>query len=256
MSNNNNNQPQKNDTTTTYDTNDPNNNKSNTSKKFSFWVRISEEMINNQLTKTNINTNEYESQVKKLAEFDSIEEFWKIYQHIKKPDACRPGIDIQLFKNPIKPMWEDDYNKNGGRLSLKLRKDFSTIIWEEILLAMIGNILPKEISDEINGVLISVKKKYNGLQIWFKDYNNKITIELERCIRDLIQIPQEVPIEIKKFFNDNKYNNWDKSKNEKNNEEEDIKDVEDKNNDINIEENENKDDKSENENKKKKSKKK
>ena len=252
MSNNNNNQPQKNDTTTTYDTNDPNNNKSNTSKKFSFWVRISEEMINNQLTKTNINTNEYESQVKKLAEFNSIEEFWKIYQHIKKPDACRPGIDIQLFKNPIKPMWEDEYNKNGGRISLKLRKDFSTIIWEEILLAIIGDILPKEISDEINGVLISVKKKYNGLQIWFKNYNKKITLELERCIRDLIQIPQEVPLEIKQFFPENKNNNWDKNKNEKNMEE-DIKE-EDKNKNIDIEEDENKGEENWNENKKKKGK--
>ena len=252
MSNNNNISPQKNDSTTTFDTNDPNNPKSKLSPKFSFWVRISEEMINNQLTKTNINTNEYESQVKKLAEFNSIEEFWKIYQHIKKPDACRPGIDIQLFKNPIKPMWEDEYNKNGGRISLKLRKDFSTIIWEEILLAIIGDILPKEISDEINGVLISVKKKYNGLQIWFKNYNKKITLELERCIRDLIQIPQEVPLEIKQFFPENKNNNWDKNKNEKNMEE-DIKE-EDKNKNIDIEEDENKGEENWYENKKKKGK--
>lgn len=252
MSNNNNISPQKNDATTTFDTNDPNNPKSKLSPKFSFWVRISEEMINNQLTKTNINTNEYESQVKKLAEFNSIEEFWKIYQHIKKPDACRPGIDIQLFKNPIKPMWEDEYNKNGGRISLKLRKDFSTIIWEEILLAIIGDILPKEISDEINGVLISVKKKYNGLQIWFKNYNKKITLELERCIRDLIQIPQEVPLEIKQFFPENKNNNWDKNKNEKNMEE-DIKE-EDKNKNIDIEEDENKGEENWYENKKKKGK--
>ena len=252
MSNNNNISPQKNDSTTTFDTNDPNNPKSKLSPKFSFWVRISEEMINNQLTKTNINTNEYESQVKKLAEFNSIEEFWKIYQHIKKPDACKAGIDIQLFKNPIKPMWEDEYNKNGGRISLKLRKDFSTIIWEEILLAIIGDILPKEISDEINGVLISVKKKYNGLQIWFKNYNKKITLELERCIRDLIQIPQEVPLEIKQFFPENKNNNWDKNKNEKNMEE-DIKE-EDKNKNIDIEEDENKGEENWNENKKKKGK--
>lgn len=252
MSNNNNISPQKNDSTTTFDTNDPNNPKSKLSPKFSFWVRISEEMINNQLTKTNINTNEYESQVKKLAEFNSIEEFWKIYQHIKKPDACKPGIDIQLFKNPIKPMWEDEYNKNGGRISLKLRKDFSTIIWEEILLAIIGDILPKEISDEINGVLISVKKKYNGLQIWFKNYNKKITLELERCIRDLIQIPQEVPLEIKQFFPENKNNNWDKNKNEKNMEE-DIKE-EDKNKNIDIEEDENKGEENWYENKKKKGK--
>jgi len=30
-------------------------------------------------------------------------------------------------------MWEDDGNKNGGKFSLKLKKDYTTIIWEELV---------------------------------------------------------------------------------------------------------------------------
>ena len=97
-------------------------------------------------------------------------------------------------------MWEDELNKNGGKLSLKLNKGYTTIIWEELILGIIGNILPAEISEGINGIVFSSKKESNILQIWFKDYNKKYTGELEQCIRDLIQIPNEVPIDIRKFF--------------------------------------------------------
>ena len=167
--------------------------------KFTFWFRISEEILKNQAPNKSLDTNEYESQVKKIAEFDTIEDFWAIYQHLKKPDNCKPGIEFQLFKEPIKPMWEDENNKNGGKLTLKTKKDYTTIIWEELLLAFIGAVLPEKVHDEINGIVFSSKKGFNTLQIWFKNYDNNLNAELEQCIRDLIQIPNEVPMECKPF---------------------------------------------------------
>lgn len=191
------------------------------SNKYVFYFRVSEEIMKNQLPKQTIDSSEYESQVKKIAEFDTMEEFWAIYQHIKKPDNCKQGIEIQMFKENIKPMWEDEFNKNGGKLSLKLNKGYTTIIWEELLLGIIGNILPAEISEGINGIIFSSKKESNILQIWFKDYNKNYTSELEQCIRDLIQIPNEVPVDIKKFFHEEDFKKSSNSsnyteKNEKN----------------------------------------
>ena len=143
------------------DINNNNSSKTKLENKFAFWFRISEEVLKNQLPNKAIDTNEYESQVKKIAEFDTIEDFWAIFQHLRKPDSCKQGIEFQLFKSPIKPMWEDEYNKNGGKITLKLRKQYTTIIWEEMILAIIGNILPKKINDEINGVVFSSKKEFN-----------------------------------------------------------------------------------------------
>jgi len=97
-------------------------------------------------------------------------------------------------------MWEDEFNKNGGKISIKLKKDFTTIIWEETILALIGNIFPTNLHNEINGLVISIRKDYNVLQIWFKTYNTSITAELERCIKDMLQVPDEVEIESKQFF--------------------------------------------------------
>ena len=196
--------------------------KTKLSNKFVFYFRVSEEILKNQFPKQTIDSSEYESQVKKIAEFDTIEDFWAIYQHIKKPDNCKQGIEIQMFKENIKPMWEDESNKNGGKLTLKLNKGYTTIIWEELILGIIGNILPKETSEGINGIVFSSKKESNILQIWFKDYNKKYTGELEQCVRDLIQIPNEVPIDIKKFFYDDdikkgsNYSNYNE-KNDNNN---------------------------------------
>ena len=168
--------------------------------KFAFWFRISEEILRNKLPKQTLDSIEYESQVKKIAEFETIEDFWAIFQHLRKPDSCKQGIEFQLFKVPIKPMWEDEANKNGGRLTLKLRKKYTTIIWEEMILAFIGGILPDRMKEEINGIVFISKKEFNTLQIWFKTYEKKINAELEQCIRDLIQIPIEVPLDKKPFF--------------------------------------------------------
>ena len=185
-------------------------NKTKLENKFSFWYRISDDIYQTQ-GKYAIDKKEYENQVKKIAEFDTIEDFWAIFQHLRKPDSCKPGIEFQMFKEPVKPMWEDENNKNGGRISIKLRKDFTTIIWEEMIFALIGDVLPKEIKDEINGIIVSSKREFNTLQIWFKNFEAKKNDNIGACIRDLLQIPPEVNLEFKQFFKNNK-SNWNEKK--------------------------------------------
>ena len=162
--------------------------------KFSFLYRI-DENIRYQSQKQVMEKEKYESQVKKIADFDTIEDFWSIFQHLRKPDSCIPGIEYFMFKEPIKPLWEDENNKNGGRFSIKLKHGYTTIIWEEMIFALIGGILPKEMKDQINGIVVTSRKEFNTLQIWFKNYDDKITEDLEQCIRDLLVIPSEVKIE-------------------------------------------------------------
>ena len=152
--------------------------------------------------KNNKNENKYESQLKKLSEFDTIEDFWAIYQHLKNPDNCQPGIEFHLFKESIKPIMEDESNKNGGKLILKCNKGYTAIIFEEILLRILGCLIPKDLSDKINGISFISKKGYNILEIWFKEYYKNYCDQLEHYIRVNIEIPKEVPIDFKKFYED------------------------------------------------------
>jgi translation initiation factor 4E len=167
--------------------------------KFSFLYRIDDSMQQHQTQKQVLAKEKYESQVKKIADFDTIEEFWGIFQHLRKPDSCKPGIEYFMFKEPIKPLWEDEHNKNGGRFSIKLKRGYTTIIWEEMIFTLIGGILPKEIKEEINGIVVTSKKEFNTLQIWFRNFDEKIVQDLEQCIRELLVIPDEVRLDPKKF---------------------------------------------------------
>ncbi len=97
-------------------------------------------------------------------------------------------------------MWEDEDNKNGGKISVKLKKDYTTIIWEEIVLALIGGVLPQIVKEEINGVVVSIRKEFNILQIWFRNYNQNVITEIEQSLKDLLQVPEGVELEVKQFF--------------------------------------------------------
>ena len=87
-------------------------------------------------------------------------------------------------------MWEDENNKNGGRITIKLRKEYTTSIWEEMIFALIGEVLPKEIKDKINGIVVTSRKEFNTLQIQIKTFDSKINSKIDNYIRDLLQIPE------------------------------------------------------------------
>ena len=184
--------------------------------KFVFWYHIINNIPSDQ---------DYKAQIKKLAQFDTLENFWAIFQYLKKPDDIKQPIEFQLFKEGIAPMWEDDQNKNGGRIALKLRKEYSNLVWEELVFAFIGGYFAKEIKDEINGLVINCKKDFNTLQIWTKSFSDEVTSGIEKNIREILSIPKEVVLDIKPFsMQQNKeynsyhsYNNYNNYNNYKGN---------------------------------------
>jgi len=53
--------------------------------------------------------------------FGSVEQYWRIYSHLVRPGELSSHSDFHLFKSGIKPMWEDDANKCGGKWIVRLR---------------------------------------------------------------------------------------------------------------------------------------
>jgi len=60
--------------------------------------------------------------VKNVASFHTSDELWGIYCYLNKPNSLQTGSSYHLFEKGVKPMWEDEVNKNGGRWYLRLRK--------------------------------------------------------------------------------------------------------------------------------------
>uniref|UniRef100_A0A2I2YND4 Eukaryotic translation initiation factor 4E family member 2 n=1 Tax=Gorilla gorilla gorilla TaxID=9595 RepID=A0A2I2YND4_GORGO len=57
-------------------------------------------------------------------------QFWRFYSHMVCPK--------DLTGHRIKPMWEDNANKNGDKRIIWLRKGLISRCWENLILAMLG----------------------------------------------------------------------------------------------------------------------
>ena len=167
--------------------------------KFTFWYRI----VDISLLKDKKGESQYANTVKKIAYFDNVNDFWKIFQHMKKPENLQSGIEFHLFKNDIKALWEDESNEKGGRVSIKLKKDSSSLVWQEIILNFIGGNFNDKVKEEINGIVISIRKEFNFLQVWFKTYEKNNINEINKNLREILQIPNEVELDVKPFSKQN-----------------------------------------------------
>jgi translation initiation factor 4E len=76
--------------------------------------------------------------MKKFASFQTIEHFWRIYNHLIRPNDFKTTTDYHLFKDGIKPTWEDPQNQKGGKWMVRLKKGLASRYWEDLILAIIG----------------------------------------------------------------------------------------------------------------------
>ncbi|EDW40674.1 eukaryotic translation initiation factor 4E1 [Drosophila sechellia] len=125
-----------------------------------------------------------------VTSFNTVEDFFSVYYFVKPPSDLKIFNDYMVFKKNIRPMWEDDTNKNGGRWILLLDKASRTYIdkmWHDLLLCMIGECF--EHSDEICGVVINVRNKANKLSLWTKDSRNvEAILSIGRQIKDMLHL--------------------------------------------------------------------
>eukprot|EP00596_Hydrurales_sp_CCMP1899_P005670 CAMPEP_0119035216 /NCGR_PEP_ID=MMETSP1177-20130426/2160_1 /TAXON_ID=2985 /ORGANISM="Ochromonas sp, Strain CCMP1899" /LENGTH=436 /DNA_ID=CAMNT_0006993197 /DNA_START=108 /DNA_END=1415 /DNA_ORIENTATION=+ len=139
----------------------------------------------------------YEECTKVIASFQTVEHFWRVYDHLIRPNDFKSTTDYHLFKDGIQPMWEDPANKQGGKWMVKLKKGLASSYWEEIVLAMIGEQF--DVGNEICGAVCSVRTSEDIISIWNKSSDN---IEANNRIRDhmrkILKLPTFISVEYKK----------------------------------------------------------
>nr|SVE86961.1 EOG090X0BMA [Daphnia similis] len=97
----------------------------------------------------------FDQNLRLVGRFASVEQFWSYYCHLIKPCELSGHSDFHLFKDGIKPMWEDDANRCGGKWIVRLRKGLASRCWENLILAMLGEQFM--VGDEICGAVISIR---------------------------------------------------------------------------------------------------
>ncbi|KAG0347302.1 hypothetical protein BG004_008044 [Podila humilis] len=76
---------------------------------------------------------DYESAMMKVATFGSVEDFWAVYSHLKRPHELPNMSDYHMFKQGVRPVWEDEMNIKGGKWIVRLKKGLSSRYWENLI---------------------------------------------------------------------------------------------------------------------------
>mmetsp|Transcript_23802 Transcript_23802/g.30973 ORF Transcript_23802/g.30973 Transcript_23802/m.30973 type:complete len:252 (+) Transcript_23802:39-794(+) len=147
-------------------------------------------------------TQNFASAIVKIGSFDSVEGFFGIYDHLKKPSAPQCiSTDYHVFREGITPTWEDPRNKNGGKWIIRLRKTvdgLSSLYWEELLLAIIGEQFG-DLTDHICGAVISIRTNDDIISLWNVDANDQeANLKMRDLIKDILQLPNFVQLEYKR----------------------------------------------------------
>uniref|UniRef100_A0A915PWY7 Transmembrane 9 superfamily member n=1 Tax=Setaria digitata TaxID=48799 RepID=A0A915PWY7_9BILA len=133
---------------------------------------------------------DYALYVQPVASFNSVEQFWNTYYITEK-------VDFHMFKEGIKPVWEDDANRKGGKWILRLKKGFSSRIWENLILAMIGEQFL--VGEEICGAVCSIRNQEDIVSLWNRTADNLATTNRIRdTLRRVLNLPPNAILEYKR----------------------------------------------------------
>jgi len=146
----------------------------------------------------NDKSKDWKDNQKYVYSFDTIEDFWALYNHMLQPSELQSGCDYSLFKEGIEPMWEDPNNKNGGRWlinSLKQQRQYVLDrFWMETLLCLVGEIF-EAASDEVCGTVINIRPKGDKLGIWTRDAEDQEkNMVIGRGLRDNLGLPKQTQL--------------------------------------------------------------
>ena len=142
----------------------------------------------------------YSAANKKIASFSSVfaphtdfiltiqvEDFWAIYSHLVRSSQLPTTTTYSLFRHPITPTWEHPSHSTGGKWSAHLRKNISPRLWEQLLLALIGDAFTDVGDDEVTGITLSVKSGEDVLSVWNRHGNDgRKGLGIKRVLKEIV----------------------------------------------------------------------
>ncbi|KAF4636489.1 hypothetical protein G7Y89_g1605 [Cudoniella acicularis] len=115
--------------------------------------------------------------LKEVITFNSVEEFWGVYNNIAPTSELALKSDYHLFKEGVRPEWEDVQNKHGGKWSYQFKEKRNVPIdelWLHVMLAAIGETLEEEGDGELMGVVVNVRKGFYRIGVWTRTIGKSI----------------------------------------------------------------------------------
>jgi len=113
-----------------------------------------------------------------------------------RPNDLPNTSDYHLFKNGIKPMWEDDANKHGGKWIVRMRKGLASKYWEDLVLAIIGEQF--QVGDELCGAVVSIRFQEDIISIWNRSAESTVVKSIiYETLKRVLSLPPTTVLEYK-----------------------------------------------------------
>uniref|UniRef100_A0ACD5TWY0 Uncharacterized protein n=1 Tax=Avena sativa TaxID=4498 RepID=A0ACD5TWY0_AVESA len=138
----------------------------------------------------------YEDNIRKIVDFSTVESFWVCYCHLARPSSLPSPTDLHLFKEGVRPLWEDPANRSGGKWIIRFKKAVSARFWEDLVLVLVGDQL--DYSDDVCGVVLSCRFNEDILSVWNRNASDhQAVMTLRDSIKRHLKLPHTYLMEYK-----------------------------------------------------------
>ena len=154
----------------------------------------------------------YSDRLTKIAEFSTLQDFFKYYIYLKPVYEIERNVDIGLFKDGYKPLWESCPDSGCWLLRFKRTADLKEINlkWEKVIFSLIS-----EQFDEPHmlGAVLSIRGRETIIEIWFNYFKydkikNMVAVKFGKLI---LGDQNETEYTATLYFKDNSQSMLDKS---------------------------------------------
>ena len=133
-----------------------------------------------------VNKDHWQANQTKAIEVSSVEEFWRMVNHIHPPSKITSS-DYSFFRQGITPAWEDKICQRGGRWVAKSDKARGIDeAWLNAVLATIGEQF-SEISNTICGTVVSTRRSGVKLALWLATRNMDEIMAIGKLFKEQVQ---------------------------------------------------------------------
>ena len=138
---------------------------------------------------------DYANSIHEIGNFKTVEGFWTYFSHIKRPIDLPKPIELHIFRNNFRGMWEDEINREGGKWFIRLKKEYSAQLWEKSVIALIGeNLIP-----DVIGAVLAIREGTDILSFWNRTSNNEeLLYDIAKNISTVLDFPTKTQLRYKR----------------------------------------------------------
>jgi translation initiation factor 4E len=146
------------------------------------WTLYYERKSKEKRTAKCLNKMDYLNNLTKVSSFQTIRSFWSCWNEVQEQCSLSENdgaANYHMFKDNIKPVWEDPKNAKGGKWVVVLphsaTEEETVRLWMSLALTLLLG--EWGVESEINGAVLSARPWGSMLSVWNRNANDKQLIE-------------------------------------------------------------------------------